>query len=414
MKPRGFPASAERLYGAGAILLAALPAAMSVANRSAPLVVALAALLFAAGAAVEFGRAGLLELLRPLRAQLGSAVLVFLAWCFVSIVWSPFPTLSLRVFGEFGVSLVAACLLARLAPGRIPDWAIPLAAGLLAMSCLYVIVSLVSGMAPQRALGQRSSSFVLNRPALVVMLVAGPLAALVATRGRRLVAAALLVLAAAAMLRSDSEAAALGLAVGLATYAVARLAHRRAVLALAASGLALGLALAPVEGDLLARFLPEAVHERLAHSSSQARVAIARSFGAVVAIEPWVGTGFGASARLADAPAMQVLAPEMRRMIEFGHPHNAFLQVWAELGFIGAFLAGLVLFLTLRAVALLPRESFALSLALIAAAAAVAFVGHGAWQGWWTASLGAAITWLRACWARRPTGRPGAEGGGTA
>lgn len=414
MQPRGFSASAKRLNGAGAIVLAVLPAAMAVANRSAPLVVVLAALLFAAGAVVECGRAGLSELLRPLREPLGAAALAFLALCLVSIAWSPFPALSLRVFGEFGVSLAAAYLLARLAPGRIPDWAVPLAAGLLAMSCLYVVVSLDSGMAPQLALGQRGSSFVLNRPALVVLLVVGPLAALVAARGRWLVAAALLALTGAAMLRSDSEAAALGLAVGLATYGIARLASKRAFLALAASGLALGLALAPVEGDLLARFLPEAVHERLSNSSTQGRVAIARSFGAVVAIEPWAGTGFGASARLAEAPAMQVLAPEMRRMIEFGHPHNAFLQVWAELGFVGAFLAGLVLFLTLRAVALLPREPFALSLALIAAAAAVAFVGHGAWQGWWTAALGAAITWLRVGWTKRPSGSPVAKGGGTA
>jgi exopolysaccharide production protein ExoQ len=39
------------------------------------------------------------------------------------------------------------------------------------------------------------------------------------------------------------------------------------------------LVLAPVEGDLLARTMPEALHQRLAGSSTRARVAIARSFG---------------------------------------------------------------------------------------------------------------------------------------
>ncbi|TXM92926.1 O-antigen ligase domain-containing protein, partial [Methylobacterium sp. WL122] len=33
--------------------------------------------------------------------------------------------------------------------------------------------------------------------------------------------------------------------------------------------------------------------------------------------------------------------------------------------------------------------------ALVAAAAAIAFVEHNTWAAWWTAGLGAAITWLR-------------------
>lgn len=414
MQPQGSASVSHRLYGAGSVLLALLPVAMALANRSAPLVVSLAALLFAAGAMAETGRGAVSDLVKPLRTPLGAAMFAGLLWCLVSIAWSPFPGLSLRVLGEFATSLVAAALLARFAPGRMPDWALPLAAGLLALACLYVFASLMLGMAPQHALGQRGSSFVLNRPALTILLIVGPLAALIAARGRRLVALALLVLAAAAILRSDSEAAALGLVLGLATWALARFAPKSIVLALAALGLGLGLAFAPVEGDLLARFLPASVHEHLSHSSSQARVAIARSFGAVVALEPLAGTGFGSSGRLAEAPSLQVIAPEMRRMIEFGHPHNAFLQVWTELGLIGALLAGLALFLMLRAIALLPREHFALSLALVAAAASVAFVGHGAWQGWWTAALGAAITWLRAGWVKPSFGWRETESGGAA
>lgn len=403
------------LIGAGAIALALLPLAMALANRSAPLFAAIAAGLFAAGAALERRTDPRALLGALLREPLGGALLAFLTLCLVSLAWSLVPGLSLKLFGEFAVSLVASWLLVRTAPGRIPGWALPMACAMLLVAGLFVLASLVSGMAPQRALGQRDASFVLNRPTLTLLLLSAPLAALLVARGWRISAAALLLVTGLAVLRSDSESGALGLVVGAATYLVARLAPKRLSLALAAIGLGLGLALSPIEGDLLARFLPDAVHERLSHSSSQARVAIARGFGAVVAQAPVIGTGFGTSGGLAQAPAMQVLEPEMLRMIEFGHPHNAFLQVWVELGLLGAVLGGLVLFLALRSLAVLPRADFALGLALIAGAASIAFVGHGAWQGWWIAALGAAITWLREGWAARPPpASPRSDNGRTA
>jgi hypothetical protein len=35
-------------------------------------------------------------------------------------------------------------------------------------------------------------------------------------------------------------------------------------------------------------------------------------------------------------------------------------------------------------------------MALLAAVVAISLIGHGAWQGWWPAAIGAAIVWLRA------------------
>jgi O-antigen ligase len=78
------------------------------------------------------------------------------------------------------------------------------------------------------------------------------------------------------------------------------------------------------------------------------------------------------------------------------HPHNAALQVWVELGAIGAALAIAVVVLLLRRIAKLPGEMLAVSLALLSAVAAVSLVGHGAWQAWWPAAIAAAIVWLRA------------------
>ncbi|TXM87927.1 O-antigen ligase domain-containing protein, partial [Methylobacterium sp. WL103] len=230
---------------------------------------------------------------------------------------------------------------------------------------LTIAVGLAAGLPLQRALGQRMAEFVYNRPALTLAVVAGPLALVLWRQGPRVVALAALAFAALGILRSVSGAAAMGLAAGLAMFVLGRLLPARLAVGLAGLGLGLAVALAPVEGDLLDRFMPEAAHERLVHSSSRARVAIARSFGAAVAADPWVGAGFGTSARFAEAPVAARLDPEMRTLLAVGHPHNAFLQVWAELGTAGAVLAAAVLMLMLAPLVAWPAGERATALALV-------------------------------------------------
>jgi O-antigen ligase len=87
---------------------------------------------------------------------------------------------------------------------------------------------------------------------------------------------------------------------------------------------------------------------------------------------------------------------EHRRFLGIGHPHNLPLQIWTELGIVGAILALAVVVLLLRAIRQQSRLVASTSLALLAAAGAVTLVGHGAWQGWWAASLGASVAWMLA------------------
>ena len=385
----------RRLYAAGAVALAVMPLAMVLANRSSPLVVAIAALLFLAGRSIEDAGALRRLVVSPLGTPVGVAALAFLAWCAVTLAWTPFPALSLRMAGEFLPTLAAAYLLVRLAPGRIPAFAAPLSAWMVVVAGLTIAIGLAAGLPLQRALGQRVAEFVYNRPALTLAVVAGPLALALWRQDRRVLAIAAPAFAALGILRSVSGAAAMGLIAGFAMFAFARIVPGRIAVGLAGLGLGLAVALAPVEGDLLDRFMPEAAHERLVHSSSRARVAIARSFGAAVAADPWLGAGFGTSARFAEAPVASRLEPEMRTLLAVGHPHNAFLQVWAELGAVGAVLAAAVSMLMLTPLRALPPGTRATALALVAAAAAIAFVEHNTWAAWWTAGLAAAITWLR-------------------
>ena len=388
--------AASGLYAVGGVLLAIMPLAMVLANRSSPAVIGLAALAFLGGRLFDDAGACRALLLRPLASPLARAALAFLAWCLFSLTWSPLPAISLRVLGEFLPTLAAAYLLAVLAPGRIPAFAPPLAAVAIGSAGVLIAVDLASDLVLERALGRRVAAFVHNRPALTLDLVAGPVALVLWRRHARGLAAAVLALAALGVLRSISGAAQLGLLTGIAMFALARLVPPRIGLGVAALGLGLAVALAPVEGDLLARLMPEAAHERLVQSSSRARVAIARSFGAAVAADPWRGAGVGTSAGFAETPVAGMVPPEMRVLLQVGHPHNSFLQVWAELGLPGAVLATLVLMLLLGRIARLPQPDRAAALGLVAGAAVIAFVEHNGWAAWWTAGLGAAISWMRA------------------
>ena len=398
----GRPGVAARFDAAGTVALALMPVAMALANRSSPLVIGIAASLFLAGAVAERGADAFGQIVRPLTAPLGLAILAFLGWSLVTFAWSPFPGLSARAFSEFAPAVLCAYLLVRLAPGRIPGWGPLLAAAGLAIACLFIVASLATDLALQEALGQRAALFMFNRPLLTTVLLAGPLAALLMLRGHRIAALVLLAVSALAILRSISGAAALGLLAGLGLFVLARLTPKRVGLSIAALVLALAFALAPVEGDILVHFMPDAAHDRLTQSSSRIRVTVAQSFGAAVAQAPILGSGYGTAPRFDAVPAAATVGPEMQRMMMLGHPHNSFLQIWAELGLVGAILGALVAFLALRAAAALPRGLFAVALGLLGAAVAVMFVEHGAWQAWWTAGCGAALAWLRLAVTARP------------
>ncbi len=77
------------------------------------------------------------------------------------------------------------------------------------------------------------------------------------------------------------------------------------------------------------------------------------------------------------------------------HPHNGVLQVWLELGLVGALILLGLLLAVIRAIAtgIGDNTDKAAALALTTTALTIASISFGAWQSWWLASilLGAAF-----------------------
>ncbi|MDB5513032.1 MAG: O-antigen polymerase [Enterovirga sp.] len=385
--------AAGRLQALAWLLLASLPLAMAIANRSAPALLAGAALAAlagrGAGGELRQVRAALRAALRP---GLALACLAFLAVAITSLGWSRHGPLTLRGLVELGIAAGAALLLHGSLPRAVPRWALIAAASLAGAGCLWILVELATDSALRAALGFRSESFIFKRSATAILIVFWPLAYCLWRAGQRAAVLAIGALLLASILWSHAAAALLGLLAGVMVVGGAAL-FRKATQAALGLALLLALALAPVTGDLAGRFLPPSVLDALHESQARDRILIWQSFGEVVRARPVLGTGFGTSPALGRDPVLAEIRPDRRLMLAVGHPHNGYLQIWTELGTVGALVAGLVLALLLRTSAAADRRAAVPGLAAIACAAAIMLVAHGAWQGWWIATIGAAAIW---------------------
>jgi O-antigen ligase len=395
--------AAERLWHAASAMLALMPLGMAVANRSSPAFLGLSAVLALAALSAERRLEAFLRDARAaLASPLGLAVLAFLAWSIVSLAWSGDRPTSARALVEFWLSVATAFVLALALPERMSRASLWLLAASIAIACGAIMFELHTGLAFRQSIGARAQGFIFNRPALTIVVTSLPLLAwMLSIGGKRKaqgwkwgVGAGLAALIVAAIAQSDSGAAKLGLMVAVLVFVIAYRWPRFTLKAAAVATIAT-VGFAPLLGVAADRLIPGSVHERMADSHSRDRVDIWMSFGEAVRVQPLLGAGFGVSPRMGEMPVAAQVPPERRTLLAVGHPHNAALQVWAELGVVGAVLALAALLLFLRSQQSAPVEKMAPRLALFAAVAAVALVGHGAWQGWWPAAIGAAIVWFR-------------------
>ncbi len=376
-----------------------MPLAMWLANRSAPLMLGLAAAAFL-GAALLSEPAGTsaARLRRLLSAPAALAIAAFLAWALVSIGWSHRPLSSLQAWGELVLPIVFAVVIAASGQwSRNPAFLRALALAIL-VAAVLLMIELASGLSQRAALGTgKMMAFVFNRPAIVLLLLAVPAVHAFWSRPAgwfdRALAALLAVVVIVFVFRSESEAAKLGVLILVPCWALAAFAPRLA-LSVTALAFVFTMAIAPLLGPMAEKLVPSFVLNRLDVMSAQARIDIWDSFGEVARARPIAGAGFGTSATMHEHPVAAEVSTEHRTLLGVGHPHDMPLQAWAETGVIGAgllTLAGLLLLARLRR---LPAAELAPRLALFAAAFSIATVGHGAWQGWWIAGLGAAILWF--------------------
>jgi O-antigen ligase len=397
----------ELLHPARVLRLAAVlvPPLAVIAPRGLAVVLPLTALAAAVGA---WRKAAF----RPPPAVPTAIIVALLCWGAASALWA----IELRpVWSTWPqIAALAACGLALLGVARgLDDEArnpigLALAFGI-GLALALLLIEWASGRLFGQSLGaflykqfsQRPfHTYVFNRAAATLALMVWPAALAVHRRfgwprATLLVVATLLIVS-----RFDSMASIVGLCGGLAVWLVLSWPPRAMAYGVAAV-LAIAIGLSPL-------VLPDKPAERGVRVEAPAsdlpplegsvsvthRLKIWRFVADAIADRPLTGWGLNASREL---PGGNVeVGPGATRLPL--HPHNAFLQVWVELGAVGAALAAALGIIALRAVLTLrlpaaadARGARASALALIASGSLVAGVAFGIWQGWWMAAL-----WLAA------------------
>ena len=380
---------------------------MVVANRSSSLVVVLSAFCALLAIGLEGGwRAFAKKARRFLSMPVGILFSAFLLWGLISSAWSDAPSLSLKIWGEFVLVFVASVILMLALPSRLQRrhvatlWIASIA------GCGLILFDFATGFALRQWFSRRAISYIYNRPVLTLLLIIIPFVggwiSFVLTGGRahtylRLSLAGSLILFCIVLAVADSGAAVLGAVVACIAYGMVRFLPRLAMGA-AVAGLIVSLLVAPFIGPIMDRFFPAVALDALQAAHARERIEIWRVFGDATMQRPVAGAGFAVSSVAANSQAAQQLSLEPNQLaaLNMGHPHNWALQVWYELGAIGALLAVTIALFLLRVVWKAPLPGRWSKFAFFATVTIVSLTAHGAWQGWWTAAIGAAIVWFMA------------------
>ncbi|MFW5679110.1 MAG: O-antigen ligase family protein [Pseudomonadota bacterium] len=388
---------ADRLWLAALLVLALTPAIMVVWRQAAVAIFPLLALLLVA-AVLRAGKGRHLAaaLREELRRPLGIATVVALAYMGASITWAINPDDAASRFQDVLLTvLVAAVLLtaARLLPARAVALALPLG---LAIAALLLLANAYTDSAVNAWLGRGDRASHLNRAANAIVVFLPLAAALLFARGQRLAAVALVGLAAVAVMGTQSWASRLVLVLVLLAAPLALrwpLAMHRLLLA----AIVVSILTMPVLAGRLNALIPDTVHAFVGYSSLTIRGEAWQEYAALVHLRPILGFGLQGArdpATTFASPAMATVDPALyahaqdlnehqRMLLSFLHPHNLPLQVWVDLGAVGAAFAILLVVLVFRrmerlAPPFLPAATLA-ALALFV----IACVGYGAWTAWW-------------------------------
>jgi len=327
------------------------------------------------------------------RVPVGATMLfvIFVAWCALSLIWDLNPGGGARKLVD--IVLAASALLAllglanRLRPDQSRRLCWSLVGGMLAGLVLLVIETLFDFPLYRAVMGATNPKLVdlveAKRSVDALPLLVWPACLALARLNRPRLGALLAVLFTVACVKLTAASATMGMALSMVVFAAcfASTLWVRRLLALAT--LLAFILIIPV--SIIAYDQGGTTAHWLKHSG-QHRVEIWH-FAADKTLErPLFGWGFNASRYVPNGNAVSKFLPPGQSLIPL-HPHDAFLQVWLEIGAIGAIIVGGILLLGLKTIGQWPAAVARFTLPGYAAGLVVAGLAFGIWQSWWMATL---------------------------
>ncbi len=234
----------------------------------------------------------------------------------------------------------------------------------------------------------------------IVAILMVPLAAVFWHRHRHLAIVAVVVAALVGFLLAPAQTPLLAVMLGAGAAGIAcipAIARSRWTAPLAASAIAAAVIASPWLAETIYGYVPQ--HAGGMDVSIFHRLAIWDHAAGLIADRPVVGYGIEA-ARIIGRSGANVAEDAQGFAVAFQalplHPHNASIQIWLELGGVGALLFALFVYLMTIKVWFLSNDRL-LRAGLVGgwvSALAVAHLSYGIWQYWWIATLGLVATML--------------------
>ena len=387
----------NRARGPAALIclpILALPLVAVLAPHGLVVVFAASALIALASAPV---RAEVAALLRP--SPMTTVLGLSLLWMLAASFWSPDTGQSLRLWASVTAIFVGGLVLLAAARGLTPGEA-RMATGALAGAGVLLVGLIAVEIAFDNALVRAARELIryqgdavtvnnINGATALLAVLGAPLAFAVHERIARLAGLAVAAGAIIVLWFAPMEAA---LAAILAASLTVALAFRwpRPVLAVIMGAFAVGLVFAPLIPHYLLGAVLGGDGAEILPSAWRHRVLIWQFVAERIGERPLLGWGFDAAR---DIPGKGDLLFEGAPALPL-HPHNGALQLWLELGPLGALLAVALALLVLGRLRRTTRVNAAIGAGVVAAWATFALVSYGAWHNWWLVVpwIGAAVS----------------------
>jgi len=316
---------------------------------------------------------------------------VLLAWALASALWSLDPGLSLerslRLFLMIALATVVAIVLPNVRVGK--RGALIIAGAILCASGLIVLdTALGLSIGPHLAKG--GDPYDRTGPLFVLLLL--PTFTIIDGRFGRKVAVSLVLLSVVAVLLLSNKASVLALVLGLGAWGLFMILRRYgpqiAVAAILVFSVVQPLGMTAFHSEIRDWSLASDAEPGIRHR------AYIWSFSAEKAMErPWLGWGIGTSRSIPGGDTQAIFRRQDGTIAGQGeaiplHPHNAFVQIFLEMGLIGMALVALTLSVAgYRFARLLqPAGLLGPGIAFIVSALTISSISFGAWQGWWVSA----------------------------
>lgn len=327
-------------------------------------------------------------------SPLGMTLIAFVAWALASLIWSAEPGLTLQGAAKLLGHLLLAyltILLCRFAAGAGLGWIQgALISGFAVTAALLFFEGATNGLLSNWVFDAKPSKtglFWLNRAATLLALLAWPTAGILLQRGLGLALVPFVMVALVAVLIGfDTLLVALGFSLLIGGLMAA---WRPVVRPILIAGTAFVILLTPLGPQTI--FDPlEMAQNQLLPNPMVHRFHIWKFASDKISEKPITGHGLNASRTMAEPSqrATDKVRGDYGELLPL-HPHNFSIQVWLELGAVGAVLLAIAIGFLIQwfAGATQSRSRATIFTGQFCVAAVLLSFSIGVWQGWFLATL---------------------------